>query len=359
MTSHSLLDQFIEGDLTHDFRQKIFQIAFKKQEAVIDLLTLAIPEIEELQPIIQDIRTEEAYFSWIKPQAGQRKLMAEDRLDFLIKLHLEKLGCDIYLFVLHQSHEKKFIELEMANYILQQYRKDMEEKRPLLRSLAIILNVNVHSSWQPKNEFQEILSPTEHPLLKQSSLNFKLWNVNVNDPGLKELSRDKPLMVLLILERLRTPGLDKAEAFGIIDDAWAILETLNKSQEYAGVIRQEALLICSTYPEDPQTQKAIIDYLLKNKHVEQDEAKTMGMYIEQVAEKNFQEGQQKGLQKGRQEGAQQLLLEEVQEKLGNDQGLAEQIEKIHDFEAIKRLTRLLIKEDIEGFRKALQDLTLH
>ncbi|HCU23922.1 MAG TPA: hypothetical protein DF383_02805, partial [Deltaproteobacteria bacterium] len=68
MSSYSLFERFLAGNLPQDFRQKIFQVAFQHHQAIIDLLTLAIPEIEDLKPLVQDIRTEDPSFSWVKLQ---------------------------------------------------------------------------------------------------------------------------------------------------------------------------------------------------------------------------------------------------------------------------------------------------
>ena len=348
------LSRFLEGDAPHDLRQKIFQVVLEYKEAMIDLLTLAIPQIAALDPIIQDIRAEDLTVSVIQiNENDQAKVLGEKRLDYLVRLHLGQVGCEVLLFILHQSSTNHLIELEMAQYILQQYLKDARQRTPLLGTIPLILNTTVDTDWQPKPQFIDILACPDNEIVRQGSINFRIWSLNVNDPKLKELSREKPIMALLILEQLKKKNLSLEAAMNIMDDAMVVINAINLDGVYEQVVKLETILIAANYPEKREIIDAALDRLARDPHYDKKE----------IQEINMTYGEQqyfKAKTEGREEGAQELLLTAVKKRFGSNAALESTIRSFHELDVLHRLIAALLDPiDQKTFQEKLDEFTRH
>lgn len=352
-----LVHDLTKGEAPHDIRQKVYQFVLDQKQAIIDLLSIAIPQITEEDPLIKNIQKEDMSLApLLRNEEGQIKLMREKKLDYLIHLSLEKIKTEVYLLLLHQSSQNQSIELQMAEYIIGKYRNDYQEGKPLLGTLCLILNTDVNSKWRPKDNFIDVLEVPDHALIKEGSLNFRIWSVNANDPHLKELGKNKAIMALLIAEQLSKKGLKRKEAIKIYQDALTVINSFAKEEDslYHKKVLVDFILMCGQYPENRRIIEELQLELHSNEKFDRKVLEEINMtYSEQMYREALAEGVSATVEVMKQ------TLKNILSLRFSHSHLIDEIQDIQDPETLGQLTTFLASSpncSEKDFRSKLQEL---
>lgn len=259
--------------------------------------------------------------------------------DLLYKVRLKDRKEEVFIYVLleHKSYSERFVALQLLRYMLKIWESLLDEK---MKSLPVIIPLVLYhgkSRWNVSKQFADVIK-VESDALKMYVPAFEYSLCDVSEKSSEEIKGAAMLQIgLHVLQNIFS---DKA--MEKLLQAYDLFEQMPRQTglEFMGTVLRylSAANDRVTIEEIRRTWKEIFS----EKEGEDAMATLAEQWMKEGEAKGLQQGRQEGLQEGRQEGEANIVLRQLQKRLGNtDEKIQKQIREL-DLNQLERLSEALL-----------------